>query len=381
MDERDARFKMLFLDSEVGISLVDINRCIVEVNPAFERMTGYSNEELRGKPFGKLLYDEDSAKNIVLHEELLAGKRNVYHMERRYVRKDGAVLWTRLTVSIYRDGQGTPQFTMGSMEDITEQKIAEAKLREQQQLLMQSSRMSALGEMAGGIAHEIQTPLTIIRFRAEALRKLAETGPLDQAAVARIVENTDQIEKTVMRISSIVKGLRAFARKGEQDPFQPVNVRSLIDETLELCRDKFKFRSIELIGPVVTHDLTFECRPTQIQQVLVNLLNNAYDAVQPLDEKWVRLEVLERPNTVEIWVTDSGKGMPRELAEKLFTGGGFTTKPVGQGTGLGLSISRSILDSHGGLLSVDSSSEHTRFIVCVPKKQPTPRPLRTDEAA
>src|SRR4051812_43094519 len=112
----DARFKMLFLESGIGISLVDMDRCIIEVNPAFEKMTGYSNSELKGKTFATLMHAEDNARNLELHQEMLSGKRSFYHMERRYIRKDQAMLWTRLTVALFRDSQGQPQFTMGSME-------------------------------------------------------------------------------------------------------------------------------------------------------------------------------------------------------------------------------------------------------------------------
>ena len=368
--DQDARFKMLFLESGIGISLVDMDRRIIEVNPAFEKMTGYSNAELKGKTFATLMHAEDNARNLELHQQMLEGTRSFYHMERRYVRKDGAMLWTRLTVALFRDSAGQPEFTMGSMEDITEQKMAEAKVAEQERTLVQSSKMSALGEMAGGIAHEIQSPLTIIRFRAESLRNMAREGKVLVDAAPKIIEHTDQIEKTVTRISNIVKSLRAFARKGEQDPCQRVRVKQLLEDTLELCRDKFKYQSIDLTVEAVDPELFIDCRPTQIQQVLVNLLNNAFDAVQPLETRWVRLALQDQGHQVEIWVTDSGTGIPLDMIEKLFGhGGGFTTKPLGKGTGLGLSICRSILETHGGALRVDSAAKNTRFVIRLPKNQ------------
>ncbi len=172
----DARFKVLFYETGMGIALVDLERRILDVNPAFEKMLGYSRSELVGKTFAGLMYAEDNALNLKLHEELLSGKRDVYHMERRYIRKDTSLLWSRLTVSLLRDAEGKPSFTMGVMEDITEQRNTSAKLAEMERGFIENAKMSALGEMAGGIAHEIQNPLTIIRFRSELLKTLVALG-------------------------------------------------------------------------------------------------------------------------------------------------------------------------------------------------------------
>jgi signal transduction histidine kinase len=112
--------------------------------------------------------------------------------------------------------------------------------------------------------------------------------------------------------------------------------------------------------------LRIDCRPTEISQVLLNLLNNAVDAVQPLAEKWVELQVRSAGKDVEISVMDSGKGIPEKIRDKVGQPF-FTTKVVGHGTGLGLSISRGIVEAHGGHLNLDTQCEHTRFVVTLPK--------------
>lgn len=359
--------RVLLNESGMGISLVDLERKIRDVNPTFERLIGYRRDELVGKTFAGILYPEDSPLNLELHRQLLEGERDVYHMERRYIRKDGSILWTRLMVSMLRDADGKPHLTMGVIEDISEQKNAEAKLREQQAAIAQSSKMSALGELASGIAHEINNPLNVIQFRANVIKQAAQK----EGGGTTIVEHAENIEKNVQRITSIVRGLRAFARKADQDPFEVVPVRRLLDDALELCQDKFRFANVDLkvVRPDPTLDV--ECRPTQLLQVLVNLLNNAFDAVteRPKEEKrWVSIEAVIHGTAVEFAVTDSGPGIPEKVAEQMFTQF-YTTKPAGKGTGLGLSISRKILEAHRGILKLDKDAKNTRFLVGLPRRQ------------
>ena len=365
----EAAFRVLFFESGMGISLASLDRKIVDINPAFEQLLGYTKEELVGKTFQGILYPEDSALNIELHRQLLAGERDKYHMDRRYIKKNGEILWTRLAISILRDKAGRPELVMGIIEDISEQKKAEAKLREQQEQIAQASKMSALGEMASGIAHEINNPLNVINFRAGQVKNALKLGQVDAIVGQKITENADNIEKNVGRIQAIVKGLQAFARKGDQDPFEKVGVTFLINEAIELSQDRFKYKGVDLKINRPAKDIMIECRPTQVLQVLANLMNNAYDAIcDHKGERWVQLDVQDLGHAVELWVTDSGKGIPEEVAKKMFQQF-YTTKPVGKGTGLGLSISKSILEAHRGLLKIDATAPNTRFVIGLPKLQ------------
>jgi C4-dicarboxylate-specific signal transduction histidine kinase len=229
-----------------------------------------------------------------------------------------------------------------------------------------SAKMATLGEMAAGIAHEINNPLAIIHARAGQLRELILRG--DQPTET-LVHSCEKIEATALRISRVVKGLRAFARDADRDPFELAPVHSILGDTLELCRERFHHKAIAVISPdEKTHGLEIECRPSQITQVLVNLLNNAHDAVEGREEKWVRVDVTDLGNQVEIAVTDSGPGIPDTIREKIMQPF-FSTKEPGKGTGLGLSISQSIVASHGGTLSFDPEPPHTRFRVLLPKGQ------------
>jgi signal transduction histidine kinase len=236
-------------------------------------------------------------------------------------------------------------------------------LAEQQKALAHSAKMSALGEMAGGIAHEINSPLGIITVHANQLDRLLKRDALTPEIIAR---EAMLISSTALRIGDIIKGLRAFAREGENDPFEITSVKAIIDDALILCQNKFKGHGVELRVSEISADLKIECRSVQIGQIVLNLLNNSYDAVMPLPEKWVSIEAKDEKDGVVISVTDSGRGINEELVPKLMQPF-FTTKEVGKGTGLGLSISKGIAESHYGTLKIETAHPNTRFSVSLPK--------------
>jgi two-component system NtrC family sensor kinase len=246
------------------------------------------------------------------------------------------------------------------------------ELQETQGKLLQSSKMCALGEMAGGIAHEINNPLAIISGSVEQLQRRLQADPInrEEAKVALA-----RIQKTVTRIANIVKGLLTFSRDGNHDPYQNVRAKSIVDDTLALCAEKFKMAGVRVDVAEVKEELFVDCRPTQISQVLLNLLNNAFDAVSAQvgegKQPFIKIDVVEQGENIEVHVTDSGAGIPEVVREKLFQPF-FTTKPVNKGTGLGLSVSRGFVQAHDGeLFLVDKPG--TEFVIRLPKKQGGPR--------
>ncbi len=233
---------------------------------------------------------------------------------------------------------------------------------EQQQAVVMVSKLSAIGEMAGGVAHEINTPLAIIQMRADQLLEYLNEEPQDKAMIQSALE---AIVKTVTRISKIVNGLRTFARDGSKDPVQPVLINRIVEDTFSLCREKFNNNGVKL-QYFSESNIEFECRPGEISQVLLNFLNNAFDAIQSYREKWIRVEAIDTPKNILISITDSGNGIPEEIQEKIMQPF-FTTKEIGKGTGLGLSISTGIIEGHGGKIEIDNQSPNTRFVLTIPK--------------
>lgn len=263
------------------------------------------------------------------------------------------------------DAHGEAQLILGIVEDISEMKKRETQIREQQTQLLHASRMSTLGEMSGGVAHEINNPLTIIMGFTRKIDLALAAGRLDPEDLKR---STEKITNMTERIAKIVRGLKTFAREASHDPFQPSAIRQIVDDSLDLCKERLVNAGIELMVDEIPHDMVADCRSIQISQVLVNLLNNAHDAIQDKPLKWVRISTREYSDNVEIAVVDSGGGIPPDIAEKILQPF-FTTKGVGVGTGLGLSISKGIMESHKGRLFYDPSSANTRFVVTFPKRQ------------
>jgi PAS domain S-box-containing protein len=246
---------------------------------------------------------------------------------------------------------------LGTTQDITE------RFKIQLQMI-QSNKMASLGEMASGIAHEINNPLAIIKMTALQMQKnINEDNTVLKNGVTKI-------DSTVDRISKIIQGLRTFSRDGRNDPFEIVSFDHLIDDILSFCKERLKHHSIQLIKEDFDPNLVFEGRQIEISQVILNLLNNAIDAVDPLEEedKWIRISAKNNGSFLEIKITDSGKGIPLETQAKMFQPF-FTTKEIGKGTGLGLSLSLTIIKNHLGEIFLDNDSPNTCFVLRLPNQQ------------
>lgn len=229
-----------------------------------------------------------------------------------------------------------------------------------------SSKMASLGQMAGGIAHEINNPLSIIVGRLSQLEKLIQTDPLDKE---KSLEMIQAAEKTVFRIAKIIRALRNFSREASSDPFEKIFVADLVQESLELCEQRMSHSKIRIQVLPIPQDLVVECQSVPISQVMINILNNAFDAIQGLEEKWIQIEVRSAgPSRAQIRISDSGKGISHELASKIMDPF-FTTKQVGDGVGLGLSISKGIIETHHGRIFLDETEKHTTFVVELPRFQ------------
>lgn len=235
---------------------------------------------------------------------------------------------------------------------------------EQRRRLELSSRMSSLGEMAGGIAHEINNPLTIIGSSSRQLRKKIESG---ETSPEKILSYFEKIDKTTDRISKIINGMLSISRDASKENLTSFTWHDIIQDVLALCGEKFKHVGIEIKIKEESESMhvPFLGRRVQLSQVLLNLLHNSYDAIAELDERWIEISCQKEENEIVVRVIDSGKGIPVELHEKVMQPF-YTTKEAGKGTGLGLSLSMSIIKNHQGDLYIDKNAANTCFVIKLP---------------
>lgn len=241
--------------------------------------------------------------------------------------------------------------------------ITRKQLAEEQEKLIHSSRLASLGEMAGGLAHEINNPLAIIMLGIDSL----EDSPKSDLAVEQRKSKVQTMKNAVGRINKIIRGLRHFSQQSESIPFEAVTVGSIIQETTDFLTGRLKKGGIklEVIGDT---EQIVEVRAVQLSQVLLNLLTNAIDAVSGSQAREVKVSIETDADWVFIDVSDSGTGLSEGMRERLFQPFA-TSKAPGQGMGLGLSISRGIMKEHGGDLSYLPNRPHTTFRMSIPRRQ------------
>ncbi|HXU63066.1 MAG TPA: ATP-binding protein [Polyangia bacterium] len=261
--------------------------------------------------------------------------------------------------TLYRLSRANTEAERALREDVRERLAAQQELERSRQSAAYAAKMAALGEMSGNVAHEVNNPLAAIMLRAHRLRTLVRQTPLDVQGVERV---SGDIETTVHRIRRIVDGLRTFARDAEHDPLRPESVARIVADTIEICSERFRHHSIDLRVDPIPPDLMAVCRSVQISQILLNLLSNAFDAVENQSLRWVRMRADGDHQHVRIYVVDSGPGVPPDLESRIMEPF-FTTKDVGKGTGLGLSVSKGIAEAHGGSLTLDRASLDTCFVL------------------
>lgn len=354
---KNLRFILDGVPSMIGLwSAEQVN---LNANNAYLDFFNKSPDQVIGLHMKDLFGEELYQKNLPYIKRVLSGEMVTF--ERKLSHKDGSEHHVIAKYLPNFEGNKVSSF-LAVITDVTELKNLEKSQLLLKAKVAESAKLAALGEMAAGIAHEINSPLAIIKTKSAMLVRKANENTLDRDLG---VKHLQIIVNTVDRIAKIIKALRTYSRDAENDQFVKVSINETISETLELCRERFRKSGVE-IRLHCEPGLEVNSRPPQISQVLMNLLNNSFDAISALQSKWIEIRGFKKDGFVLIQITDSGTGIPAKVAERMMNPF-FSTKEVGKGTGLGLSISSGILESHGGSLKYLDGYKNTAFLISIPE--------------
>lgn len=359
LEDQNILYKTLFDSVPEIVWLGDADGKVTYLNKAWYDKMGTTPEKSLGIKWTNYVHPDDVSTLLKKWENAhIYGEK--YSGECRFITERGKTLTITFIGVPVKNKDGKVTHWIGVNTDITE-------IRSQQAHRQTSAKLVALGEMAGGIAHEINTPLAILMNIVDRqFKTISKENNAVSEDVRKIMTKRLNMENSaVTKMSGIVKGLKLFARDGSNDPLESVSVKTIIDDTLSFCETKLRNNNIT-IRKKIKKDLDILCRPTQISQVLINLINNSRDAIEELTIKWINVDAYSENDCTYITITDSGSGIPRDIQNRMMQPF-FTTKPVGKGTGLGLSISTGIINRLGGKLYIDNDCVNTRFIIKLPK--------------
>ena len=342
----EERWRSVFENSAVGVALTDLNGQFIATNPVYQKMLGYTEEELRQLRFLDITVEEDRGSNLTLVGELIAGTCQQFQIEKQYRRKDGQLVWVRNNVSVVPGTDRVPRFLMALSEDITQRKRSEEALAKARSELAKVTRITSLGVLTASIAHEVNQPLSgIITNASTCLRMLSADPPNVDGAR----ETARRAIRDGNRASDVITRLRTLYSKKEPSP-ESMDLNEATREVTALSLGELQRSDV-----ILRHELADDLPPVvgdriQLQQVILNLIRNAADAMSTIDgrprELLIRTE-RDEGNQVRLSVKDSGVGLTSQVAEKIFEAF-YTTKA--DGMGIGLSISRSIIEAHQGHL-------------------------------
>ncbi len=359
-----AELRAIFDSTAVGMTLVDPAGFVVKANPALQEFLGFPGEEIRGRHFSEFFHPDDRAAGFPLYSQLLSGALESYQTEKRFLRKDGRVVWGRVTASLVKGGEPSAGFAIGLVEDFTDR-------RQLQTEMQQAGKMEAVGRLAGGIAHDFNNILNVILGCGELALTELQHAPETRRLVEEILTSAD-------RAALLTRQLLAFSRKQNLET-RVLDPGGVVQEMAQLLR-RVLGEDIEIMVSNQPGSARIRADRGQLEQVLMNLTVNSRDAMPSggrltietapvvLDEAFVALHPGSRPGPhVRLSVADTGRGMPPEVLARVFEPF-FTTKEASKGTGLGLATVYGIVKQSSGYITVESAPDRgTRFDIYLPQ--------------
>lgn len=358
LNSSEARYRTLTTVSPVGIFYTDLKGQYLYANEVWHILTGLNADRAKSVGWFNVLHDEDRNRVIELWQTATRHKQP-FKAEFRLCLNDGITHWVF--------GQAIPendavQNYVGTLTDITKLREAEERIKQHQLELAHFSRLKAVGEMASGMAHELNQPLTaIVHYIGGCVERLKREHVSPQ-----IIEVMHRVNTLAEHAGAIIHRLKDFLRKGDLQK-ECIDVNALIQEVLKLIELELTEAKIQVTLHLFDKLPNIQADKIHIEQILLNLVQNAIDAMRSVDIKTRKLTfetLLSDKDAIKVLVSDTGPGIPNEWVEKIFDPF-FTTKESGMG--IGLSISSSIVENHGGKLSVESNFGFgTQFSLVLP---------------
>lgn len=363
--ESEARYRLLAENVRDVIWATDMDFRFTYVSPSIKYLGDRTAEEVMSMSIGQLLTQssQEVAMKTFAEELVMANTRppdptRSRTLEVEFLRRDGSTLWAELKMNFMRDTAGKPVGILGVMRDISERKKAEEERREFEQKAQLASRLASVGELAAGVAHEINNPLTGVIGYSELL--------MQEDVPERIKNDLEIINNGAKRVADVVKGLLKFARQTKPER-TIVDINEIIDVTLRLRSYELETSNIKVTTKLAPDLPLTVADAGQLQQVFLNLLINAEMEMRLAHGKGKLIVKTEHTdNTICITFKDNGPGIARANLERIFDPF-FSTREVGKGTGLGLSICHGIITEHGGKIWAESRrGKGAIFIVELP---------------
>jgi C4-dicarboxylate-specific signal transduction histidine kinase len=347
-------------DLQEKVMRSDLVRPLLEPKPFEEAISG-PHEEMR--TWLRLIHPDDRERVLQFLMGFFSKEYLENQIEFRLRKKPKEYYWTLCRAILKLDSRGRPHRLFGFVSDISEQRELRQILEKQRLQKIEQERLSTLGQMAGCVAHEMNNPLAIIAGRAE---QLLDGIRKESLSTEEMIKSLESIQRTSHRMARTVKSLLWFSRDPHGEELAISKWREVWDEVLGICAEKFQRGGIRLDFEEQRNEKDFEANTAQLGQVLMNLLNNAYDSIAGQALSWVRVSVYDEGADVVLRFEDSGPPIPKEIVDHMMEPF-FTTKEAGRGTGLGLSICKRIIDQHGGSFRILPDAKHPCFEIRIPQ--------------
>jgi len=379
--ESEEKYRSILESMEEGYYELDISGNLKFFNDAFCKIAGYSRDDLMGANYRQFTEPQNANSVFRAFNNVYVSHKPSKEFNWLIIRKDSEKRYLEASVSLMKSPEGLPNGFQGIIRDVTDRNLAEESLKKAykelkhtQSQLVQSGKLASIGELAAGVAHELNQPLMVIRGNAQLIQRSLSKGKLEIEDMHKQIE---PIERNTKRMMNIINHLRTFSRQSKAE-YYALDVNNVIEESFLMVGEQLRLRNIEIKKTLDPELPKIKGDTNQLEQVFLNLITNARDAIcekseneKPMNGNTESIEIISKPSDtddslVEILFKDTGSGISKKDQTSIFDPF-YTTKEVGKGTGLGLSISYGIIRDHNGQIEVaETGPEGTLFKVKLP---------------